>query len=257
MIRNIKLGIKISTDNFNLIPEIYDNQDLIDYIEISIKPDFNIEEIKLINNIKLPYAIHLPNSNKGINFGDVNQDKNNLEFLKNLNENMDMFNKLNPICYIIHPESGDLNYSIKNLKKIKLKPLAIENMPIKGIRGEKLLGYDPDTLKIFFKVILDLEFCFDINHAIKASITLNEDYLLFLKKILKFKKPILFHIADGDLNVEIDNHLHLNEGEYNLNQIKKILLDFADIVHLTFETPRNLKNGINDDLKNMKIFLKL
>ena len=49
-----------------------------------------------------------------------------------------------------------------------------------------------------------MELCFDINHAIKASITLNKDFELFLKEFLSFKKPIVFHIASGDSSEEID-----------------------------------------------------
>jgi len=255
MIKNIKIGIKILTEYFNLMNEIYENLDIIDYIEISIKPNFNIEDLKKIKEVKLPYAIHLPNSNSGIDFGEVKREKDNSKFLKNVNENIDLFKTLNPICYIIHPESGDQEYSIMNLKKIELRPLAIENMPIKGIRGEKLLGYDLDTIEVFFNEIQDLELCFDINHAIKAATTKNEDYISFIRNFLNFRRPILFHIASGDLNVGIDNHLHLDEGDYDITQIKKILLDYKDIVHLTFETPRNVDNKIEDDLKNMNVFI--
>ena len=34
MIENIKFGIKINTDEFHLLPEIYENQDVIDFIEV-------------------------------------------------------------------------------------------------------------------------------------------------------------------------------------------------------------------------------
>ncbi len=256
MIKNIKIGIKISTENFNLLDEIYENLDIIDYTEISIKPNFKTDDLNKIREVKLPYAIHLPNSNFGIDFGEVNYEENNSKFLKNVNLNKDLFKTLNPICYIIHPESGDQAYSIMNLKKIGLKPLAIENMPIKGIRGEKLVGYDINTLELFFKEIQDLELCFDINHAIKAATTKKEDYLEFIRNFLNFRKPILFHIASGDLNVEFDDHLHLDEGDYNITKIKRILLEFEEIVRLTFETPRSVKNSIKEDLTNINIFIK-
>ena len=56
MIKNLKLGIKISTSNFDLLQKIYDNRDFIDFIEVIIFPDFEIEDIEIIRNIKMPYA---------------------------------------------------------------------------------------------------------------------------------------------------------------------------------------------------------
>ncbi len=257
MIKNIKFGVKISKGTINLLEEIYNNLDIIDFIEITIKPNFNLRDLKWIKELKTPFAIHLPNSNYGINFGEVKYEENNSNFTRSINQNLALFKTLNPICYIIHPESGDQQYSIKNLKKIQLSPLAIENMPIKGIHGEKMIGYDIESLKGFFDEIQNLEFCFDINHAIKAATTKKVDYLKFIREFLNFRNPIIFHIASGDLNVHFDDHLHLDEGNYDLNAIKNILFEYKENIHLTFETPRNVENKIEDDLRNMRIFITI
>ncbi|MHA1492356.1 MAG: hypothetical protein ACTSRI_22220 [Promethearchaeota archaeon] len=127
-------------------------------------------------------------------------------------------------------------------------------MPYLGIHGRTLLGYDPNSLKIFFEKIKNLEFCFDLNHAIKVAISLKLDYITVIKEFLQFKNPILFHISGGNLNIEIDEHLALDAGQYNLSKIKKILTNYEHHVKLTFETPRNYEKKIDDDLKNMKFF---
>lgn len=256
MIKNIKFGIKIAIINFDFLPDIYENNNLIDYIEVIIHPEFKPEDIDVIKSLKMPYAVHLPNSNNGIDLGDINKNKKNLEFIEKVNSYKKKFDDLNPICYIIHPESGDVNLSIENLKKFRIKPIAIENMPIKGIYGGELIGFSPDTLRIYFERISDLDFCFDINHAIKAAISMNKDYIKFIKEFLIFKTPKIFHISGGNLNIEIDEHLSLHEGQYNLADIKKILLNYDSIVNLTFETHRNYENKIKDDLKNMDLFIK-
>ena len=251
MIQNIKFGIKIATKNFDFLPEIYNNHELIDFVEIILLPDFTFGDIKVIKNLKLPYVIHIPNSNYGIDFGNINSNHENLEYINKINEYKD---ELTPICYIIHPESGDIELSIKNIKKLKIKPIALENMPVKGLYDEELLGYNINSIKQFFKEIQNLEFCFDINHAIKAAISMKRDYIMFIKEFLTFKKPILFHISGGNLNIEIDEHLALDKSQYNLFEIKKILLNYGNDVNLTFETPRNYENRIDDDLLNMKLF---
>lgn len=256
MLNNIKFGIKISINNFDILPDIYNNRHLIDFIEILINPDYKIEDIEIIKKLKIPYAIHFPNSNNGIDLGDIKKNKKNIEFIKKINQDIKILNQLNPICYIIHPESGDIDLSIKNLKIIKIKPIAIENMPVKSIYGGNLLGYDPNSLKTYFNEIQGLKFCFDINHAIKAAISKNINYIVFIKEFLKFKRPDLFHISGGNLDIEIDEHLSLDKGKYNLFEIKKVLLNYNSIINLTFETPRNYERRIQDDLNNIKIFLK-
>ena len=254
MIKNIAFGVKISTKNLNFLPEIYANQEIIDFIEIILDPEFLVRDIYTIKDIKIPYAIHLPNSNNGIDFGDLNKKDNNTALIKRINQNLVHFNKLTPICYIVHPESGDADLSIQNIRKLEIGPLAMENMPYKGIHGRTLLGYDPNTLKIYFDQIKNLEFCFDLNHAIKAAISIKKDYITVIEEFLQFKNPILFHISGGNLNVEIDEHLALDAGQYDISKIKNKLLNYKHEVQLTFETPRNYEMKINDDLKNMNFF---
>ena len=120
MFKNIKFGIKISTQNFDLLPDIYQNKDMLDFIEIILMPDFDIEDIKIIADLRLPYAIHLPHSNQGIDFGNLNyKDKTNLLIAK-INNYSNKFKKLTPICYVVHPESGDIELSITNIKNTNI-----------------------------------------------------------------------------------------------------------------------------------------
>jgi len=255
MFQKIEFGIKISIKNFDLLPEIYLNTDIIDFIEIILDPLFKPKDIEIIKNLKLPYAIHYPNSNNGIDFGDKRREKQNNNYIRKINQNFKKLKDLNPICYIIHPESGDIRLSIDNIKKLKTKPLAIENMPkVSFIEGE-LIGYDSITLKQYFTEIESLEFCLDINHAIKASISKGIGFLNLLKELINLKDPILFHIAGGNLNIQYDEHLHLDNTEYEIHKIKQFLFDYKKPLKLTFETPRNYGKKIEDDLKNMKYFI--
>jgi len=253
MIKNIKLGVKIATRNFDFIPQIYSNKHIIDYIEIILLSEFTSEDIEVICNLEMPYALHIPNIFNGIDFGDISNNEKNLEYIEKLNQ----FSKdLNPICAIIHGETGDIDLSIQNIKKLKVKPLAIENMPFKSLVEAELLGIDIKGLKKYFEEIPDLEFCLDLNHAIKTSISKKIDYTTCFKKFLNFKDPIVFHISGGKLTNEFDEHLSLEESEYDLSRIKEILFDYGKLVNLTFETPRDYEKGIENDLKNMEIFIK-
>lgn len=254
MLQNIKIGIKIATRNFGLIPEIYENRTLIDFIEIILLPEFTGKDIQFIQNLQMPYAIHIPAGIYDLDFGDIQKQVKNLSYIKKINK---YDKKLNAFCYIVHPESRDIELSLTNINKLQLSPIAIENMPKESHLGGDLLGYDPMGLQVFFDRIPALEFCFDLNHAIKAAISLNIDPMALINEFLAFKAPLILHIAGGNLSSAIDEHLNLDEGQYALSEIKKVLLQQHYIVNLTFETPKSTEKTIKNDLRNIKFFLNL
>ena len=256
MIDNIKLGIKLKPPEFNLLPEIYENQDIIDFIEVLISPDFTVNELVAIKNFKLPYSIHFPHLGEKIDFGNVKQTRYNQEFIERVNSHRNLFDQLRPLCYIMHPESQDVKLSIENIKKLIVKPLAIENMPYKFKTGGYRLAHDPEAIKLYFEALPELEFCLDLNHVVKTAICQSLNYLELIKNFITLKKPIHFHIADGNLSSEYDEHLAIGQGNYDISTIKSILLDIESIVFLTFETPRINKESIEDDLRNMKELIK-
>jgi sugar phosphate isomerase/epimerase len=256
MIDNIKLGIKLKTNEFNLLPEIYENQDLVDFIEVLIPPDFTSDDLITIKNFNLPYSIHFPHFTKKIDFGNAKQSRYNQKLIERVNSFENMFDQLRPLCYIVHPESGDIQLSMENIKKLRIKPLAIENMPYKFKAGGYRLAHDPKALEPYFDKKSALELCLDLNHVIKTAICLSLDYIELIKKFIMLKNPIHFHIADGNLNSEFDEHLGIGEGNYDIHGIKRILLDIETPLYLTFETPRINKENIEDDLTNMRAFIE-
>ena len=153
MIDNIKFGIKIRTDEFYLLPEIYENQDVIDFIEVLISPDFTNDELVIIKNFPLPYSIHFPHLGKSIDFGNAKQAGYTQKFIERINFHKKTFDQLRPLCYIVHPESGDVELSVENIKKLPVKPLAIENMPYKFASGGYRLAHIPEDIMLFFEKI--------------------------------------------------------------------------------------------------------
>ncbi|MBN1802238.1 MAG: sugar phosphate isomerase/epimerase [Candidatus Lokiarchaeota archaeon] len=257
MIENIKLGIKLSLNRLDLLHEIYQNDGTIDFIEILLPPDFKAEDLSNFENLSLPYNFHLPHFTKRIDFGNEKQAKHNQEFIKRVDANLEVFNSLNPTSYIVYPESGDLQLSIFNLKKLNIQPLALENMPYKSLAGGTCLAHDPDSILSFFQYMPKLQFCLDLNHAVKTSVSFSQDYLELIRNFIKIRRPIHFHISDGNFTSELDEHLPLGKGEYDLRAIKNILFELGSDVSLTFETPRNNKHSIEEDLVNMKYFAKI
>jgi deoxyribonuclease-4 len=93
--------------------------------------------------------------------------------------------------------------------------------------------------------------CLDLNHAVKAAISLGLDYKDFISEFMELN-PSYFHIADGRLDYEKDEHLAIGEGEYDFEFLKN-LMRFANNTQVTFETPRMDLNFFSDDIRNMNI----
>ena len=91
-------------------------------------------------------------------------------------------------------------------------------MPVVGLDDESLIGHDSDQLKLLMGS--KFNFCLDLNHAIKAAISLDLPYQDFITELLKLN-PKVFHIADGQLDIEQDEHLNIGQGNYDF----KFLLD--------------------------------
>lgn len=254
MYKNINLGLKIANTDFGLIPEIYSHLNLIDYLEVILLPEFEAQDIKVIGELKLPYVIHLAHSGHGIDFGDESKSEANLRYINKINR---LAKSLKPICWNLHPESGSVKLAISNIKKLEIENIALENMPELSLHGGTLLGSTPGKIRVFFKRLPNLKFCFDFGHAIKTALLKQVGYLDFIRKFIKFKRPSVFHLSDGSLEQQVDEHLPLGEGNYDLSQIKQILLNFQGKINLTFETPREIEKGIEDDLESINFFKNL
>ena len=89
-----------------------------------------------------------------------------------------------------------------------------------------------------------------MNHAIKAAVSLGRAYKEFIEEFLK-SKPNMFHISDGKLDNEKDEHLHIGEGDYNFEFLMGCVKRNKS-KDVTLETPRTKLNSFEEDLKNLE-----
>ena len=125
-------------------------------------------------------------------------------------------------------------------------------MPKKALDGKVCLGYTKEEI-IEFTRIGNFDFCLDFTHAIKSAISQNKDYKTIIKDFASLK-PKLFHLCDGTLKTEIDEHLNLGEGEFDLKFIKNIIQE-SKCKKVTFEVPK--LNKLDNDIKNINYFRKI
>lgn len=243
----MKIGLKLWSTNYYWYDEAVRlcKENLFDYIELMYFPG---EEKDIQKLSGIPIIIHAPTFMQGVHFSDGRIKKNILSF----NQIIRIGNRLNAKAIIIHPDFGTEQNFINFLQKIKplcnYPTIYIENMPALGIHQEAAIGYVPEQIKKFME-IGNYSFCLDFTHAVKAATSLKKDYKELIKEFLKLR-PKMAHISGTDVFSEIDAHLDLNQGSFDLNFIKNSLKE-SKIEFLTLETPKS--EGLKNDIKNKSL----
>lgn len=196
-------GLKLWSTNVHLVDEaieLIENR-VFDYIELFVVPGSSIEPFE----IDIPFTIHAAHEKFGTNIADDDATKYTLP---NIMEAIEWANFLNADNVIIHSGHGNIENAIEFLEDNADERLLIENVPKHGLSDEKMIGYTPSQIEIITKAG-NCGFCLDFGHAIKAAISQKRNYRDYISEFLKLE-PKMFHISDGNLETELDEHLSIN-----------------------------------------------
>lgn len=240
----IHYGLKLWSHNTNLIDDAtyLIRTDTFQFIELTIIPDTDISPFL---DREIPFMIHLTPDHYGVNIADCRIREFNHRIIHQCREWAD---QLNARYIILHPGFGRLECAIHLLGEYNDPRIIIENMPKQDISGERLVGYSPDQMKDLCQGKFGS--CLDLNHAIKAAITLKKDFHEFIEEFLHLE-PAMFHISDGSFHHQVDEHLNFGEGDYPLPFLMSCLKG-QKIRYVTLETPRH-SHSLHDDVKNLKV----
>lgn len=236
----IKYGLKIWSSNREIIDQAEEliKTKVFDYIELLPVPDVDISSFQ---EIKASYIIHIPHSKFDFNIADKKKEEFNLKII---NHSIECADKLNAKYLILHTGFGSFDTAKKFLKKINDKRIILENMPKFTSSNQAMVGSSPKEIK-------ELKgnkfgFCLDFGHGT----TLSKDYKKDIKEFLKLN-PEMFHISDGILNNQKDEHYNIGEGDYDIEFMVDCIKK-SDSEMATLETPRNNLKSLKEDLINIK-----
>ncbi|HEY9206261.1 MAG TPA: TIM barrel protein [Candidatus Methanoperedens sp.] len=239
----IKFGLKLWSINTDLIDQairLIDDK-TFDYIELFVIPADQISPFI----IDVPYVIHIPHHKFGVNIGEAGKKEYNMQ---KINESITWANRLDAKYLILHAGMGSMEHAADLLDEITDNRFLIENMPKMGLDGEKMIGYSPEQIEELIKD-RDMGLCLDFGHAAKAAVSLGLDYKEYIQEFLRFE-PEVFHISDGMLHTEKDEHLNIGEGEYDfeffINCVKNRKSRF-----ITLEISRNNHKSLDEDIQNL------
>lgn len=238
----MKFGLKLWSINTNLIDQAIQliDEKIFDYIELFVIPGTQIEPFM----IDVPFIIHIPHHRFGVNIGEDSIKEYNLQ---KINESINWADQLNAKYLILHAGHGSMQHAIDLLRELSDSRLLIENMPKVGLDDEAMIGYSPDQIEELIGDS-DLGLCLDFGHAVKAAVSLGVDYKEYINGFLPFE-PKVFHVSDGTLGVERDEHLNIGDGEYDFAYFRQCILNNPSGL-VTIETPRMNTKSLNEDIYN-------
>ncbi|TFH40317.1 MAG: hypothetical protein E4G94_09785 [ANME-2 cluster archaeon] len=240
----MKFGLKLWSINTNLIDPAVRliDEKIFDYIELMVIPNSEIKPFLM----DIPYIIHIPHEKFGVNIGDPAAKKFTLQMI---NESIVWADRLNAKHLILHAGHGSMEHSTYLLHELSDNQLLIENMPKVGLDGEAMIGYSSEQIKELIGDS-DIELCLDFGHAVKAAVSLGVDYKEYVQEFMELE-PRVFHVSDGTLGEEKDEHFNIGEGEYDLGFLMGCV-EKNNSALVTLETPRN-KKSLNEDVENLYI----
>ncbi len=69
-------------------------------------------------------------------------------------------------------------------------------------------------------------------------------------------KPAMFHISDGNLNNEVDEHLTLGEGNFDIKFFLDCIIKNRNKL-VTIETFRKNNKSFDEDIRNLEYLKKI
>jgi len=246
----MKFGLKLWSINTDLIDQAVHliDEKIFDYIELMVIPDSEIKPFL----IDVPYIIHIPHEKFGVNIGDPAVKEFSLQMI---NESIAWADQLNAKHLILHAGHGSMQHATDLLRELSDSRLLIENMPKVGLGGEAMIGYSHEQIEELIGD-RDIGLCLDFGHAVKAAVSLVVDYKEYVKGFMGLE-PRVFHVSDGILSEERDDHLGIGDGEYDIGFFGDCTYIYKAIDYITLETPRTTLRLLDDDLKNLNELQRL
>lgn len=243
----IRYGLKLWSTNVSLLPAAAQliSDSVFQYVEINPVPDTKIEPFLSYN---IPFIIHITTERHGLNIADPAKKQTNCT---RISDCLHWADELNASYCILHPGFGDADHATRFLDNISDPRILLENMPKTGINGESMIGYSPEQM--ISMMGSRFGFCLDINHAIKAALSLDVPYWEYVMKFCDLN-PSMYHIADGSLSSDRDEHLPIGSGDYDFRNLETLYAQRKNMM-ITLETPRNLES-LGEDLNNRNALSK-
>jgi len=253
MDKKLKLGLKLWSVNTAMIPftkTLYDGG-VFDYIELYAVPGTFDETIAEWKKFPGPYVVHAPHNTHGFNLAQKELRQNNkakFEEVKRFTE------ALKAPWIIVHGgNNGTVEETIVQFQALDDRRILVENKPMKGHRGQVLIGFSPDDISRICGEAHLSGMVLDFSHAVCAANSLRKNPMDWVRSFLGL--PIkMFHIGDGDWHSEADTHKHFGEGSFPIEEFLQCIPDGAMVSVETRMDPKEQLKDCQADLDFLRNF---
>lgn len=218
------------------------------YIELFVVPESYHEHVGIWERLHIPYVIHAPHFDRGLNLAKRDNLKKNSILAQ---ETIQYADRLKANIIIFHPGiGGNIKETVYQLNKISDNRIVIENKPYFGYNDVICNGSTPEDIA-YLMATAHVGFCLDIGHAICTANAIKTDPMSYIHKFMSLT-PNMFHLSDGEYRGIHDHHDHMGMGNYPLNNITSLLPVNSTI---TVETDKDSTSQLDDFEKDI-FFLK-
>lgn len=247
-----RYGLKLWSTNLNYLEAAKGlcREGICNYIELFVVPGSYDKCIGSWRRIQTDYIIHAPHSGVGLNLAKKENKEQNRKLMSEAQKFAD---ELNSNWIIVHPGiDGDIEETIRQLLDINDYRILIENKPYYAFdTGLICNGTTPRDIEHIL-ASAHVGFCLDIGHAIYSANVHKKDWMAFLLGFLKLN-PKMFHLSDGDVGSNCDNHEHIGKGNFDFKSISSFLPHGAII---TIETVKASSINLDDYIADVKALEK-
>jgi len=238
---HFKTGLKLYTTDTPLIPEIQAlDRSHFHFIELYVVPGSFGNAFHDWKGLDVPYVIHAPHTAHGVNLARTDYFQANTGPLAETSKFAD---GLGSNVIIVHGgNTGSIEETIRQLRVWGDPRIAIENKPRLGRKNNACIGWSRDEIQHIRDAGVAPEFVLDFCHADCAARSVQADTMEFLEEFMKLN-PVLFHLADRNVESAMDEHLNFGKGNFNIAHITK-RIPFNALV--TLETPRDPARRLQD-----------
>jgi endonuclease IV len=250
-----KIGLKVfSTNDYYFEPAIkLYNGGAFDYLEIYLVAGESRNFIGKWIELEIPLAFHAPHSIGGFNPSQESMKKKNEIIIEEVAE---ICREYKPLYLVFHSgTNGTVHEAIKQFNQYfsmypHLNQVAlIENKPLIGVNDLQCIGATPREIKLLMAQT-QMGFCLDFGHAICAAKSISTDWMLLIGEFLDLN-PMSFHLSDGNIFSQQDDHLHLGSGNYDLHWI---LSKIPENGNVAIETEKDSKTSLDDFAMDTRVF---
>ena len=248
MFNSIRLGLKLFSTDTELLPEATRlwQKKVFHYIELYTIPGTFEKTAGVWRNCQIPYVIHAPHSEHGVNLAVAGQWEENRKYFE---ESRKFADNLKAEIIIVHGgHTGTIDETIRQIALLDDERICLENKPEIGLNNEQCIGWSPGEFQLVLDSgVLSAGTVLDFGHAVCAAFSEGIPPMELVMKFLAFN-PKVFHLSDGNTASEKDAHLNIGHGDFKITKLLSVVPENA---YVTLETPRSSLNGINDFVKDV------